>query len=42
MYSLILPVDNARLFVEQIFRIFDRDGNGTIDFKVHKDTSAKE
>ena len=34
MYSMILPVGNARVFVDQIFRIFDKDGNGTIDFKV--------
>ena len=31
---MILPVGNAQLFVDQIFRIFDKDGNGTIDFKV--------
>ena len=34
MYAMILPVENARVFVEQIFRIFDKDGNGSIDFKV--------
>ena len=34
MYSMILPVGNAQLFVDQIFRIFDKDGSGTIDFKV--------
>ena len=34
MYSMILPVGNAKVFVDQIFRIFDKDGNGTIDFKV--------
>merc|ERR1719219_3205684 len=33
MYSMILPVGNAKVFVDQIFRIFDKDGNGTIDFK---------
>ena len=35
MYSMILPVANAKVFVDQIFRIFDKDGNGDIDFKVH-------
>merc|ERR1719189_2985335 len=30
---MILPVENAKVFVEQIFRIFDKDGNGSIDFK---------
>ena len=34
MYTMILPVGNAKVFVDQIFRIFDKDGNGTIDFKV--------
>ena len=33
---MILPADNAKLFVDQIFRIFDKDGNGSIDFKVLK------
>ena len=34
MYSMILPAGNAKVFVDQIFRIFDKDGNGSIDFKV--------
>ena len=34
MYSMILPQKNALVFVDQIFRIFDKDGNGSIDFKV--------
>ena len=34
MYSMILPAGNAAVFVDQIFRIFDKDGNGSIDFKV--------
>ena len=34
MYAMILPEGNATVFVEQIFRIFDHDGNGCIDFKV--------
>ena len=34
MYSMILPTGNAAVFVDQIFRIFDKDGNGSIDFKV--------
>ena len=34
MYSMILPAGNANVFVDQIFRIFDKDGNGSIDFKV--------
>ena len=29
LYQFLLQV-----FVEQIFRIFDKDGNGSIDFKV--------
>ena len=31
---MILPAGNAKVFVDQIFRIFDKDGNGSIDFKV--------
>ena len=34
MYTMILPEGNAKNFVEQIFRVFDKDGDGTIDFKV--------
>lgn len=29
----ILPIEGAESFVDQIFRIFDKDGNGFIDFK---------
>ena len=34
MYSMILPEGNAQVFVDQMFRIFDKDTNGSIDFKV--------
>ena len=34
MYTMILPEGNAVNFVDQIFRVFDKDGDGTIDFKV--------
>ena len=33
MYSMIFPAEESTTFVDQIFRIFDRDGNGSIDFK---------
>ena len=42
MYSMILPAGNAAVFVDQIFRIFDKDGNGSIDFKVHVGPSIDE
>ena len=42
MYTMILPADNAKLFVDQIFRIFDKDGNGSIDFKVFKISSRRK
>ena len=29
----ILPGGNSSTFVDQIFRIFDKDNSGTIDFK---------
>ena len=34
LYYLALPAENAHIFVDQIFSIFDRDGSGEIDFKV--------
>ena len=34
MYKMILPEKNAIVFVNHIFRIFDKDNNGYIDFKV--------
>ena len=34
MYSMILPERNALVFVDHIFRIFDKDNNNSIDFKV--------
>ena len=34
MYAMVLPPKNAKSFVDQIFKIFDEDGDGTIDFKV--------
>ena len=34
MYSMILPEGNAQVFVDEMFRIFDKDNNGSIDFKV--------
>lgn len=37
MYAMVLPPDNAKSFVDQIFKIFDEDGDGTIDFKVSMD-----
>ena len=34
MYSAVLSVKKAGIFVEQIFSKFDTDNNGSIDFKV--------
>ena len=33
IYQEISPSGNSRDFVDQLFRIFDKDGNGSIDFK---------
>jgi Ca2+-binding EF-hand superfamily protein len=33
IYNMILPNGDSSVFVDQIFRIFDKDGNGYIDFK---------
>ena len=34
MYCLLLPPGIARIFVDQLFTIFDGDKSGSIDFKV--------
>ena len=34
MYTVVTPEGDASVFVDQIFRIFDKDGNGSIDFNV--------
>ena len=34
MYAMIIPRKNATVLVDHIFRVFDRDDNGFIDFKV--------
>ena len=33
MYSQILPQEDPSVIIEHLFRIFDRDNDGTIDFK---------
>merc|ERR1739836_369830 len=32
LYSWVMPEQNAEMFVDQIFRAFDRDNNGSLDF----------
>ena len=34
VYDEIVPNGNHKFFVDQIFRIFDQDANGYLDFKV--------
>ena len=34
VYEEIVPNGNCKYFVDHIFRIFDQDGNGYLDFKV--------
>ena len=34
MYGLLLPPGIARVFVEQLFGLFDSDKSGSIDFNV--------
>ena len=34
MYSMILPNKSGTALVDHIFRVFDKDSNGSIDFKV--------
>jgi len=33
LYSMVMSASDAPVFVDQIFAIFDRDGNGSIDFR---------
>ena len=34
LYTMIIPEGNASVLVREIFRIFDKDSDGSIDFKV--------
>ena len=34
MEKYAMPRRNAKIFIDQMFRLFDRDGDGTINFKV--------
>ena len=34
LFSLVMPHQNAQSFVDQIFKVYDKDGNGLLDFKV--------
>ena len=34
VYEEIVPNGNCKFFVDNIFRIFDQDNNGYLDFKV--------
>ena len=35
MYAMIIPRKNASILVDHIFRVFDKDSNGFIDFRVN-------
>ena len=37
MYKMFFPNGNAEEFCDHVFRTFDRDKNGFIDFKVSRD-----
>ena len=41
VYERIMPDGNPKFFVDQIFRIFDQDENGYIDFTVRLGSSDK-
>ena len=34
LYSMVMPHLNAQAFVDQMFKVFDKDGNGLLDFQV--------
>ena len=42
VYEKIMPDGNPKFFVDQIFRIFDQDENGYIDFTVSLDTPSQK
>ena len=33
LYSMVMPQDNAQAFVKHMFKVFDKDGNGFLDFQ---------
>ena len=33
MYKQLMPKDDPTMIINHLFRIFDKDGNGSIDFK---------
>ena len=33
MYRQMMPKEDPTMIINHLFRIFDRDGNGSIDFK---------
>ena len=34
MAMYLMPRDKAKVFIDEMFRMFDADGNGTVSFKV--------
>ena len=34
MAMYMMPRSKARLFIDEMFKVFDTDGNGTVSFKV--------
>ena len=34
LFSMVMPQQNAQSFVGQIFKVYDKDGNSNLDFKV--------
>ena len=37
LYCSVIPQENARIFVDQMFSVFDKDDNGYLDFHVRHD-----
>ena len=34
LYSMVMPQQNAQAFVDEMFKVYDKDGNSFLDFQV--------
>ena len=36
MQMYLMPKSQAKIFIDEMFKMFDADGNGTVSFKVRQ------